>query len=156
VGGDKLNKHQWKLYLMLYLTSKRLIYTHDVTIRGIMGIIGRFIGSFLGGNKVRPLKVKTLPEFRDVLNSNRYVVAYFWGRRCPVCSAMDPVVKKLAEEYEGEVVFLDINAGTEIGNKFKVRTVPTFIIFENGWMKKRRTGAMEYREFKKWVGSVIL
>jgi len=115
-----------------------------------MGIMDRLLGE-----KVKPLKVKTLPELREILSKNRYVVAYFWGRRCPVCGAMDSVVKKLAKEYREEVVFLDINAGTEVGDKFKVRSVPTFIIFENGWMKKRRTGAMEYREFKEWIDSVV-
>ncbi|MBE8538770.1 thioredoxin domain-containing protein [Geoglobus acetivorans] len=96
-------------------------------------------------------------SFDEFLKSSRYAVVDFWGKNCPPCEAMEPILKKLAREYEGRVVFLKVNAASspEISRRFRVKSVPAFLFFENGRLKGRRVGAMSYETFKKWMESMM-
>ncbi len=96
-------------------------------------------------------------SFDEFLKSSRYVIVDFWGKNCPPCEAMEPVMKRLAKEYEGRVVFLKVNASSnpEISRRFRVKSVPAFLFFENGRLKGRRVGAMSYEAFKKWLESMM-
>lgn len=96
-------------------------------------------------------------SFDGLLKSSRYAVVDFWGKNCPPCEAMEPVLKRLAKEYEGRVVFLKVNAASspEISRRFRVKSVPAFLFFENGRLKGRKVGAMNYEHFKKWLESMM-
>ncbi len=119
-----------------------------------MGIIDRLFGN--SNERGKPVQANQL-NFSSLLESSRYVVVDFWGKNCPPCEAMDPIVKKLAKEYEGRVLFLKVNTASnpELSSKFKVKSVPAFLFFENSRLKGRRVGAMRYEVFKKWIDSMI-
>lgn len=118
-----------------------------------MGILDRIFKKDSSG---KPVPANSL-NFNELLNSSKYVVVDFWGKRCPPCEAMEPVIKKLAKEYEGKILFLKVNAGAnpDLSERFKVRSVPAFLFFENGRLKGRRVGAMPYEVFKKWIESLV-
>jgi thioredoxin 1 len=62
------------------------------------------------------------------------VLVDFWASWCMPCKLMVPVLNELAEETEGKVTIakLNVDAARNTASKFKVRSIPTMILFKNG------------------------
>lgn len=64
---------------------------------------------------------------------------------CGPCQSVAPTLEALVEE--GYTIY-DVNADEDpdTGAKYRVRSVPTFIVFENGEEVARETGAMNKQQ----------
>lgn len=80
---------------------------------------------------------------KDVLESPIPVLVDFWADWCQPCKAMVPVLEAVAAKYEGHVrvMKVDMDAHPELGVAYGVRSLPTLMLFENGKVKAKRSGA---------------
>jgi len=87
----------------------------------------------------------------EVLNASQPVLVDFTATWCPPCKMLDPVVKQLAQDWEGKVkvVKLDADQNPSIVTQYGVLGLPTLILFKNGESKERVTG---YQPKDKLVG----
>lgn len=69
---------------------------------------------------------------QNKLIANRNVVVFFYKPECQYCKLASPKVLQMAEQYETEVVYFDINKYPEGFDEYGVDKVPTIAIFENG------------------------
>jgi thioredoxin 1 len=62
------------------------------------------------------------------------VLVDFWASWCMPCKLMVPVLNELAEETDGKVTIakLNVDEAKVTALKFKVRSIPTLILFKNG------------------------
>ncbi len=62
-------------------------------------------------------------KFTDVFRQKKPVVLNFWAGQCPPCRAEMPEFQKVADEYEGKVIFVGIDVGpfTGLGNHDEAR-----------------------------------
>ena len=62
------------------------------------------------------------------------VLVDFWASWCMPCKLMVPVLNELAEETDGKVTIakLNVDEARVTASKFKVRSIPTLILFKNG------------------------
>jgi thioredoxin 1 len=90
----------------------------------------------------------------EVLDSDIPVLVDFWASWCPPCKMMEPVIKKLAEEYAGKIKIgkLNVDQNPKIASKYKIRGVPTFLIFNSGKIVGRRTGAQSKEQLEQMLG----
>ena len=57
---------------------------------------------------------------------------------------MSPLVDEIGEETEGlKVGKVNVDEEMELARKFRVMSIPTFILFKDGEVAKRATGAMD-------------
>jgi thioredoxin 1 len=62
------------------------------------------------------------------------VLVDFWAAWCGPCKMMAPVLNELAEEVDGKVTIGKVNVEEQkvTASKFKIRSIPTMILFKNG------------------------
>ncbi|MBN1147570.1 MAG: thioredoxin [Anaerolineales bacterium] len=88
------------------------------------------------------LKVSKEDFQSQVLGASRPVLVDFTAVWCGPCKMLDPVVKQLAQEWDGRVqVFkLDVDDNPEMAMDYHVMGVPTLMLFKDGQPVERVTG----------------
>ncbi len=86
----------------------------------------------------------TAQTFSDrLLNTANPVLLYFWAPWCLPCRGMKPHLDRLAESYAGQVEVWKVNADEEpeLARSLKVFGIPTLILYRDGRVAARKTGA---------------
>jgi thioredoxin 1 len=78
----------------------------------------------------------------DVLDSAQPVVVDFYADWCPPCKMMEPVVRRLADEFAGQVKIGELNtdANQDIAIRYGVSGIPTLGLFRDGKLVDRMVG----------------
>jgi thioredoxin 1 len=78
----------------------------------------------------------------EVLNAEIPVLVDFTAVWCPPCRMVDPIVKQLADDWDGKVkvVKLDADQNPNVVMKYGVLGIPTLMLFKGGQIKERVTG----------------
>jgi thioredoxin 1 len=79
----------------------------------------------------------------DVLTSKGKVAVDFWAPWCAPCKMIAPILEALAEDFPEQITIYKVNADDNSGltAEFKINSIPTIIVFEDGKETKRITGA---------------
>lgn len=90
---------------------------------------------------------------KEVLESSKTVLVDFWATWCAPCRAMMPIVEEIAEEFSDTIKVGKVNVDDEefLAGIFKVSSIPSFIIFENGKPVRMTVGSMPKEDFVKFV-----
>ncbi len=78
----------------------------------------------------------------EVLKSDKPVLVKFYADWCMPCRLMAPMVNKVAAEYEGKVVFGEIDTEADMGltQSQGIMSLPTMKLFVNGVELKKMVG----------------
>lgn len=85
----------------------------------------------------------TEADFQDeVLKASLPVLVDFTADWCQPCKMIDPIVKQLAQEWQGKVkvVKLDADQNPNVLMQYGVLGIPTLMLFKSGDIKERLTG----------------
>ncbi len=71
---------------------------------------------------------------QKVTQSKGLVLVDFWADWCGPCKVLGPVIEGLAEQHTGsvEVYKMDVDANPATPSRFKIRGIPTVILFKDG------------------------
>jgi thioredoxin len=89
------------------------------------------------------LKFVTDADFQtEVLNAESPVLVDFTATWCAPCRMVEPIVKQLAQDWDGKVkvVQLDADTNPNIMMKYGVMGIPTLMLFKGGEIKERVVG----------------
>ena len=94
-----------------------------------------------------------MSSFQDILNGDTPVLVDFFAEWCGPCKMMAPELKKLADSFGDElrVLKVDVDKNPAAAAHYGVRGVPTLILFRQGQLLWRQSGAMSAAQ----LGSVI-
>jgi thioredoxin 1 len=78
----------------------------------------------------------------EVLKADGPVLVDFTAGWCQPCKMIDPIVKQLAQDWDGKVkvVKLDADANPNTMMQYGVLGIPTLMLFKGGDVKERVTG----------------
>jgi len=127
----------------------------------VLIVTGVLILSFFIFRAIAMAKIKNTPMVADhakVLTltdqnfqqqtKNKVVLVDFWASWCAPCRMMAPVLNDVASELSGNSLVgkVDIEKFQSLAQKFKVRSIPTLILFKNGAEINRFVG-IKSKEF---------
>jgi thioredoxin 1 len=77
-----------------------------------------------------------------VLKADKPVMVDFSAEWCPPCKHLDPIVHKIARDYDGKAVVahLDVDNAQQTAVKFRIMSVPTVMFFKNGEVQDQSIG----------------
>lgn len=94
----------------------------------------------------------------EVLNSSEPVLVDFYAEWCGPCKAMAPALEEVAKEMAGKVKItkIDVDDNPEITNKYQIQAMPTLIMFKDGEIAARHTGALVQKsKLEAWINDSV-
>jgi len=78
----------------------------------------------------------------EVIESDKPVLVDFTATWCSPCKMLDPVIKQLAQDWDGKVkvVKLDVDENPNLAMQYQVMGVPTLMLFVQGQLSQRVSG----------------
>lgn len=98
----------------------------------------------------------TADNFQQALieeSHQRIVVVDFWADWCAPCKALMPILEKLANEYQGQILLAKVNCDEQqaLAAQFGVRSLPTVAIMKDGQPVDGFMGAQPESEIRQML-----
>ena len=93
----------------------------------------------------------------EVLSSDKLSMIDFWAEWCGPCRMMAPVLNEIAGELKGNsfVGKVNVEQYQSLAQKFKVRGIPTLVLFKNGTEVNRFVGVKSKEYLIKQIQSTF-
>jgi thioredoxin 2 len=105
-----------------------------------------------------PLEVNSTADFeRLVAQSSIPIVVDYWAPWCGPCRMVAPELAKVAARSAGKFLVVKVNTDAlpDLGERFRIRSIPTMAIFSGGREATRTTGARPAAEIEQFIATAV-
>jgi thioredoxin 1 len=87
-------------------------------------------------------------KFNEIINGNDLVLVDFYAEWCGPCKMMSPILQEVKTNLKESVKIIKINVDQhqDLASHFKVRGVPTLMLFKTGKMLWRQSGVLSSKD----------
>lgn len=78
-------------------------------------------------------------------------IFYFTAEWCGPCRNTRPIIEQMNRDGYAKFQFIDIDYEQDLAKKFHIRSVPTFILFEDNKEVRRIIGAQNKQSMEKFI-----
>ena len=103
-----------------------------------------------------PVEVPDAATFDALISASALpVVVDFWAPWCGPCRMMAPELEKVAKGAAGQWLVVKVNteAVPELGERFRIRSIPTLALFQGGREVNREAGARPAADIRAFVST---
>ena len=90
-------------------------------------------------------------DFDVVTKSGGWVLVDFWAPWCGPCKMIAPVLSQIATERDITIAKVNTDVNPLSPGRFGVRGIPALILFKDGEVVDRMTGAMPKTGMDSWL-----
>jgi thioredoxin 1 len=85
------------------------------------------------------------------------VLVDYWAEWCGPCKMIDPILHELADEYGDRLTIAKVNIddNAQLANRFKIRGIPTLMLFRDGEPQGTKVGAVTKSALKAFVDPLL-
>jgi thioredoxin 2 len=105
-----------------------------------------------------PVQAATAAAFdAAVRDSALPLVVDFWAPWCGPCRMVAPELEKLARTHAGEWLIVKVNTDEvpDLGERYRIRSIPTMAVMQHGHELARAAGAMPAAQIEAFVRDAI-
>ncbi len=94
-----------------------------------------------------------MENFNDIIKSEKLTLVDFFATWCGPCKMMHPVLEQLKAELGDaiRIIKIDVDNNEEISAEYSIQSVPTLMLFKNGNVVWRQSGARSANELKSLI-----
>lgn len=94
-----------------------------------------------------------METFQQVIKSKQPVLVDFHATWCGPCKQMAPELQRFAQSNKEKlrVIKIDIDKNQQAAQQFNIQGVPTLILFKEGKVLWRQSGAMSSQQIATYV-----
>tara|TARA_R110002072_G_scaffold232309_2_gene389711 strand:+ start:10853 stop:11149 length:297 start_codon:yes stop_codon:yes gene_type:complete len=88
-----------------------------------------------------------MSNFKKIVQSKTPTLVDFFATWCGPCKTMIPILDEVKNKMGDQVriIKIDVDKTPQVSSAYKIRSVPTFILFKDGKIVWRQNGGMDTR-----------
>lgn len=96
-------------------------------------------------------------KFQDIIAGDTPVLVDFFAEWCGPCKMIKPVLEKLKKKMGNKIIILkiDIDKNISLSSEYRIQSVPTLVLWKQGEIIWRQSGALSLNELEQVLSSYI-
>ena len=91
-------------------------------------------------------------KFQDIIAGDTPVLVDFFAEWCGPCKMMKPVLEELKKII---ILKIDIDKNISLSSEYRIQSVPTLVLWKQGEIIWRQSGALSLNELEQILSSYI-
>lgn len=98
-----------------------------------------------------------MENFNDIIKSDKLTLVDFFATWCGPCKTMHPVLEQLKSDLGDNIriIKVDVDNNPELASQLFIQSVPTLMLYKNGEVVWRESGAMRLIELKSIIAQHV-
>lgn len=94
-----------------------------------------------------------MKDFQQAISGNQLTLVDFYATWCGPCKMMHPILEQLKTDMEEQIsiIKVDVDEHQDLSTMYNVQSIPTLMLFRNGSILWRQTGAIPLYELKRII-----
>ena len=96
-------------------------------------------------------------KFQDIIAGDTPVLVDFFAEWCGPCKMMKPVLEELKKKMGNKIIILkiDIDKNISLSSEYRIQSVTTLVLWKQGEIIWRQSGALSLNELEQILSSYI-
>ena len=96
-------------------------------------------------------------KFQDIIAGDTPVLVDFFAEWCGPCKMMKPVLEELKKKMGNKIIILkiDIDKNISLSSEYRIQSVSTLVLWKQGEIIWRQSGALSLNELEQILLSYI-